>query len=244
MCGQQVTILVTPVSAQALKKDYTHQLTSDPTSQSATKSVVIQRCHTHKKMPPSQGVIQTNQPPNQCHTKVSPTHANASKSRCHANKSATKSVSYKSVTHTRKCLQVKVSCKQISHQISVIQKCHPHTQMPPSQGVIQTNQPPNQLSWKGVIHTSQSATNSNAAHRGTVPTSAIDGKVPFEEQHACGLQSLDGPSNVDGSFYKTRQWGHQAPTMCWGGLAHPISSCTSTTAGSYAQPSVPFSTSV
>ena len=165
MCGQQVIILVTPVSAQALKKDYTHQLTSDPTSQSATKSVVIQRCHTHKKMPPSQGVIQTNQPPNQ-------------------------------------------------------------------------------LSWKGVMHTSQSATNSNAAHRGTVPTSAIDGKVPFEEQHACGLQSLDGPSNVDGSFYKTRQWGHQAPTMCWGGLAHPISSCTSTTAGSYAQPSVPFSTSV
>ena len=191
MCGQQVTILVTPVSPQALKKDYTHQLTSDPTSQSATKSVVIQRCHTHKKMPPSQGVMQTNQPPNQCHTKVSPTHANASKSRCHANKSATKSVS-----------------------------------------------------WKGVIHTSQSATNSNAAHRGTVPTSAIDGKVPFEELHACGLQSLDGPSNVDGSFYKTRQWGHQAPTMCWGGLAHPISSCTSTTAGSYAQPSVPFSTSV
>jgi len=179
-----------------------------------------------------------------CHTKVSHTQENASKSRCHTNKSATKSVSYKSVTHTRKCLQVKVSCKQISHQISVIQKCHPHTQMPPSQGVIQTNQPPNQLSWKGVIHTSQSATNSNAAHRGTVPTSAIDGKVPFEEQHACGLQSLDGPSNVDGSFYKTRQWGHQAPTMCWGGLAHPISSCTSTTAGSYAQPSVPFSTSV
>jgi hypothetical protein len=217
MCGQQVIILVTPVSPQALKKDYTHQLTSDPTSQSATKSVVIQRCHTHKKMPPSQG---------------------------HTNKSATKSVSCKSVTHTRKRLQVKVSCKQISHQISVIQKCHPHTQMPPSQGVIQTNQPPNQLSWKGVIHTSQSATNSNAAHRGTVPTSAIDGKVPFEELHACGLQSLDGPSNVDGSFYKTRQWGHQAPTMCWGGLAHPISSCTSTTAGSYAQPSVPFSTSV
>jgi hypothetical protein len=156
-----------------------------------------------------------------CHTKVSHTQENASKSRCHANKSATKSVSYKSVTHTRKCLQVKVSYKQISHQIS----CH------------------GKVSYT-IIHTSQSATNSNAAHRGTVPTSAIDGKVPFEEQHACGLQSLDGPSNVDGSFYKTRQWGHQAPTMCWGGLAHPISSCTSTTAGSYAQPSVPFSTSV
>ena len=118
------------------------------------------------------------------------------------------------------------SHKPISHQIS----CHTkvsHTQENAS---------------KSRCHTNKSA--SNAAHRGTVPTSAIDGKVPFEEQHACGLQSLDGPSNVDGSFYKTRQWGHQAPTMCWGGLAHPISSCTSTTAGSYAQPSVPFSTSV